>query len=172
MKAKDLQRIIGQSFHDSQRIVAFNFEGNGLGECDIITLTNANLIYEYEVKISRSDFKADFKKRFKHEKLSGKWIDKIKSNTFNIPNYFYFACPKDLIKPEEVPEYAGLIYAWDKKYTAGVYDSSFNIKEVEKTQNYLKMVKIAPKLHNGKATDKTIRLILRRLSSICVNKLT
>lgn len=29
------------------------------------------------------------------------------------PNQLYFACPKDLIKPEEIPAYAGLMYCGD-----------------------------------------------------------
>jgi hypothetical protein len=48
----------------------------------------------YEIKVSRSDFKQD-----------DKW-------QYYLPlcNQFYFACPKGLIKPEEVPGQCGLVY--------------------------------------------------------------
>lgn len=45
------------------------------------------------------------------------------------PNQLYFACPSDLIKPEEIPIYAGLLY-----YEKG----------------YMTMVKKAPYLHKRK----------------------
>lgn len=51
-------------------------------------------VYGYEVKVSRSDFIRD-----------DKW-----HNYLNYCNSFYFVCPKGLIKPEELPEEAGLIY--------------------------------------------------------------
>jgi hypothetical protein len=34
----------------------------------------------------------------------------IPIETIKVPNQFYFACPTDLVKKEEVPDYAGLIY--------------------------------------------------------------
>lgn len=39
-----------------------------------------------------------------------KWYD---SNTFFIPNKFFYACPVGLIKKEQVPPYAGLIHFED-----------------------------------------------------------
>lgn len=114
-------------------------------EADLFSVTSSKYAYEIEVKISRSDFFADFKKPkhhlFKsHKKGFGilrgdqsfiinrdlrycehpdllnfeiKWthIEALKICGSTVPNKFYYACPIDLIKPEEVPEYAGLIYA-------------------------------------------------------------
>lgn len=39
----------------------------------------------------------------------------INIEDFNCPNRFYYCCPEGLIKPEEVPEYAGLMY-YSKEY--------------------------------------------------------
>jgi hypothetical protein len=52
----------------------------------------------YEIKVSRQDFLRDNKA---HEYLA-------------YCNEFYFACPKDVIKENEVPEACGLIYVSDK----------------------------------------------------------
>lgn len=71
-------------------------------ECDALSLNKSGYLTEYEVKISRSDFFADFKKH-RHQFFEME----IESHT---PNYFYYACPPELIKPIELPTYAGLVY--------------------------------------------------------------
>lgn len=72
-------------------------------ELDVVSINKNNFLTEYEVKISRSDFKADAKKK--------KWIYYTdKNHWFKCANYFYYVCPKDLIKVEEIPSFAGLIY--------------------------------------------------------------
>lgn len=72
-------------------------------ESDYLALTKSGYWYEIEVKISRADFKADFKKIEKHNQLAN-------SNEYATPNFYYYAVPENLISVEEVPEYAGLIY--------------------------------------------------------------
>ena len=73
-------------------------------ESDIIVLTKSCLTCEIEIKCSRSDFKADFKKTQKHKRL--------KSGNCPI-NKFFYACPTGMIEPNEIPSYAGLIYVSD-----------------------------------------------------------
>jgi len=71
-------------------------------EVDVLSILKSGYLAEYEVKISRSDFKADAKK--------GKWkFFDLKIET-GIPNYFYYACPTGLIKENEIQGFAGLIY--------------------------------------------------------------
>lgn len=72
-------------------------------ESDVLILTKAVLWYEIEVKISRSDFFNDKKKIGKHNKMTDPEYKRK-------PNYFYYAVPYGMIKPEECPSYAGLIY--------------------------------------------------------------
>ena len=48
------------------------------------------------------------------------------------PNYFYYACPEGIISPDEVPDFAGLLYITDDGYFRGI--------------------KSAPQLHNDKHT--------------------
>lgn len=101
-------------------------------ESDYLTITRSGYAYECEIKISRSDFFNDAKKLNKHLILEGK---KEKPE----PNYFYYAVPKDLIKVEEVPEYAGLIYIIND------YNST--------------IVKEAPKLNKEKQDVEKLNLI-------------
>ena len=85
--------------------------------------------YEIEIKITRADFFADFKKREKHEilktgKYSQRWqqhnretnqwelMSKEVEYTFR-PNKFFYCVPEGLISVNELPEYAGLMYAKD-----------------------------------------------------------
>lgn len=67
-------------------------------ECDYWALTAEGDAREFEIKISRSDFLKDTKKK-KHQDEKG-------------ANYFYYIVPRFLIKPEEVDKRYGLVYVW------------------------------------------------------------
>lgn len=73
-------------------------------ESDYLAITKSGYAYECEIKISRSDFFNDNKKVKKHLILEGKDEEKQR------PNYFYYAVPEGLVKPEEIPDDYGLIY--------------------------------------------------------------
>ena len=145
-------------------------------ESDKLIWTKTGYIYEFEIKISRADFKNDFKnKKEKHIILKGpteeerfmpsfyqsyEWnkhlyesIDDCKARinpgdshlieSHKKPNYFYYAVPEGMIQPEEVPEYAGLIYI---------------LKEYHyERQSYI-IVKKAPCLHKQKYKDGELNL--------------
>lgn len=70
-------------------------------ELDVMSVSKSGMLYEFEVKISRSDFLADKKKR-KH--------DFYKLFPEHQPNYFSYACPTDLIKLNEIGSSVGLYY--------------------------------------------------------------
>ncbi len=65
-------------------------------ECDYWVCDTCGMTKEFEIKISRQDFLKDAKKK-KHLTNSGS-------------NFFYYVCPKDLIKPDEIDKRYGLIY--------------------------------------------------------------
>jgi hypothetical protein len=103
-------------------------------EADSFSVTSSNYSYEIEVKCSRSDFFADFKKP-KHNLFKAfkkgigvlnkgeSWIgspriyhtniDVVTLGYKNSPNKFFYACPVGMIEAHEVPEYAGLIWIMD-----------------------------------------------------------
>lgn len=130
-------------------------------ESDKLIETRSGLIYEFEIKVSKADFKNDFKKKNKHVILEGKedhiptfdglepkYKERYEKNYlvthFKKPNYFYYAVPEGMIDKEDVPDYAGLIYVMPD-------DGEFKF-------NYLKLVKMAPKLHDTKYTDDDLNL--------------
>ena len=104
-------------------------------ESDFWLMTKSNLCYEFEIKISKTDFKNEFKHKIeKHSLLENKNEELIK------PNYFYFAVPENLISIEDIPEYAGLIYITD------IFP-------------YYEIIKSAPKLTDNKQDENTLNLI-------------
>lgn len=106
-------------------------------ESDYIAITKNGYVYEVEIKISRADFLNDFKhKEEKHLLLESKATDE--NSESNCPNYFYYAVPDGLVKEDEIPEYAGLIYL--KPYG-------------------LQIIKDAPKINKDKINIEKLKLI-------------
>lgn len=157
---QNIQNIIGAKFLSQPKYVIENlyvFEW----ESDMLLKTNSGYWYEFEIKISVSDFKHDFVKTDKHEILScgqkkiwyGKWekgekVEYYEHANRRRPNYFYYAVPSEMVDKvkDMVPEYAGLIsidltkrHAWD----IGDYS----------------IVKKAPLLHKEKYDDNDLNLI-------------
>lgn len=139
MDSKFIQKSVQRWLYDcNHHYQALNYARSGYFEADVLGVTLYRMVTEIEVKISLSDYKADFKKVAKHERLLyGKHSD-IRP----IPNLFLYACPDGLIK--EVPEYAGLLW----------------INELGSVM----VVKSAPKLHREKATDKLMLGMLNNLT--------
>jgi len=80
--------------------------GGAWSEADLISVTKAGYISEYEIKVSRADFKADFNKLKHHF---------FKKDQRCFQRYFWFATPSGLIKTSEVPEYAGHMEIFKKR---------------------------------------------------------
>lgn len=145
-------------------------------ESDLWLMTKSDVTYEFEIKISKADFKNDFKhKTKKHQLFEEKYknkeiytpgyyelLDRYKKRNINediylfekyveehpsqfkydeimLPTYFYYAVPEDMIKEDDVPEYAGLIYMLNY-------------------YPYHKIIKQAPKLTNKKNTIEGLNL--------------
>lgn len=136
MNAKQVQEKVGRLFsnHDHHFLNKYIFGSDW--ECDFFSVTNSGYLYEVEVKISKSDFNADFIK-FKHKLFEGRnetsvikeakyryskrWKKQVRKapekiinpQEVKMPNKFFFACPEGLLTVDDVPEYAGLIYVND-----------------------------------------------------------
>lgn len=184
MTEKDIQRALFKNFssHRYKFINVYYFNN----ESDWLSFLPTGYCYEIEVKISRSDFKADFKKprhevrsknnngnKFYINRLteSGKVVNdpdwefcknfpelviakeyerygsrrgefdvrlqytpysliefkEIKNQ--QIPNKFFYAVPEGLIKPEEVPDYAGLLYITQDGRVKKIKDGKFIHKD-------------------------------------------
>lgn len=109
-------------------------------ESDSLSVTKTGYAYECEIKISRSDFFNDKKKERKHQILEGTYSLKQYEKTYPLrPNYFYYVVPEGLVKPEEVPEFAGLIY-------------------ITEIYPYVKVEKPAPKICDEKIDEEKLNL--------------
>lgn len=106
-------------------------------ECDVLTVTKDRCATEWELKISRSDFKADFKKP-KHRQFrqgDGGYIKR-----------FWYVVPQGLVDIHEIPSYAGLMYYYRKG-----------------NDRYLRPVKYPATLDCQKLDEKTIRRLYRSM---------
>jgi hypothetical protein len=149
--AKEITSVLGRMlFEKGHSPIAPNFQTCLMHECDVISVSKDNYTYEYEIKVSMGDFKADFKKKKKHQWLASKkgvivrkgrrigQIDHL------ICNYFYYVCPACLIAEDLIPEYAGLIWI----HPDGKIDYRIT----------------APRLHTFTADDKLLRKITHNLT--------
>ena len=128
-------KLISWCKGNPSEIIIPNFY-DGPYEMDVFRLMKSGYVIEYEIKISKQDFKKDFTKAhstgwgtrkrttFKHEELIG---------GRRMCNRFFFVVPEGLITMNDIPNHAGLIY--------------FN-------GSTLYVVKNAPLLHRIKITDK------------------
>lgn len=113
-------------------------------ESDALYITKSGYAYEFEIKISRSDFKNDFKHKAKKHQI----LESSDVGITNRPNYFFYVVPEGMVKVEEVPEYAGLIYVIPhfRPSDGTIYRYSFNV------------VKEAKKLHKTKVDEEALSL--------------
>lgn len=136
MTEKDVQAAIARSreFQLRYDIIVPNCYTQYDNEADLFCLRPSGLCDEIEIKVSRSDFRVDAKKHVRiSEKLekptlyrTHRMVRKSKREaleTGHMSNYFWYAVPEGLVKPDEVPSWAGLIYIYSHG-SAGVVKSA------------------------------------------------
>jgi len=101
VNAQTIQHAISNLWLDHTYIIfnAYLFEW----ESDYFSVSESNQVYEVEIKVTKNDFKKDFKKVDKHVLLESK------SEPLKLPNKFFYATPRGLLQTYKIPEYAGLI---------------------------------------------------------------
>ena len=124
------QNLIVPNVSNQMGIVSF--------ETDMLVLTKSNFAYGFEIKVSKSDLKADFKKP-QHKKFNEphrgngkKGLDRFYSKF----KYFYYAVPEQLKECalELIPDFCGLwVYA---KYEYPKTPTFYQAKEPRKLFNY------------------------------------
>lgn len=131
-------------YHTSNHSLLVVPNSNMFGwEADVLIITRALIAHEYEIKISRSDFFADAKKD-KHRHIT-MWRESKGSyrhsgslgdydlDVMQPPNYFWYIVPHDLVRVDETPSFAGLMYV---------------------SMNGIVVMKKAPKLHGEHLTEQ------------------
>lgn len=83
---------------------------------DIFKLTKSGLVVEYEIKVSRADFKNDFSKSYEvYDFSNGGRRIVVKNKHVEMAagrtdiNRFFFVMPAGLVRLAEVPKHCGLI---------------------------------------------------------------
>ncbi len=110
-----------------------------IGKADLLSVTKARLVHEFEIKCTVADFRRDFDdKDTKHDRL-----DRADNRLMALPNYFWFATPPGLLESEDLPDYAGLMLVTDDGCTEE---------------------KAAPRIHCDNLSDKNRRYIERGLT--------
>lgn len=111
MTEAEIQVIIGKDrVLAGHSIVCSNINHLFKGQQDVLSVTKSGLAIEYEIKISRADFKRD-KAKNKEFTFDANTIANADSFYLSkIVNQFYYVVPDGLIGIHELPEYAGLFY--------------------------------------------------------------
>lgn len=124
MNEREVQLAIFNKYSKSNRIIMPNYTPIGWWECDVCCLTKAGYMREWEVKLSASDFRADFKKG-KH-KLMAEESDRC-------PRQFWFVMKEGLVPISDIPDYSGLIYIEERVHSYFDGDHRWlNLNEVKK----------------------------------------
>lgn len=131
------------------RLAVPNTRGLFNYEADCATVTKADFVHEWEIKLTVADFKADFKnKPHKHRVFAERAIAPLTSNQ---PNYFWFVIPHTIVDQIEplVPEYAGLLVVTDRIH----FHHSVLVHRKE-----------APRLHECKMQRRDEEYMMRSMS--------
>lgn len=152
--ASNIQKAFYRSNVQRYEIVAPNiFLTHTSNEMDIIAIRKSSFVDEIEIKISHSDFKADFKKTIRGYQDEYPWIkhdtlkhDELKAGNLEC-NYFSFLVPVELEDKCDIPDYAGL-YVFKQNRVRG----------------YVHEIKKAPLLHRRKITDNLKYHIGRKMA--------
>lgn len=128
MTSKDIQKKLnnyytGNCLYKVPNAFIFKWES------DFFVQRQSKLCYEFEIKVTKADFKKDFDKKDKHQILQ---TGELNGTKYKRPNKFYYIAPKGVIDANDIPSYAGFV-------------------EVQDTfLNDLCLVKDAPNLHKEK----------------------
>ncbi|MCK9446292.1 hypothetical protein M0Q50_05310 [bacterium] len=151
-KSKNIDSALIMYLYEKQYpIISSHCSIDMLQESDILAISKSDYIYEFEVKISKADYKKDFIKEKHNNIINENATEIIKGEmTYILPNYFNYVVPANLITIDDLPEYAGLIYFNE--------DLSFDI------------IKKPKLIHKVKADEKFIRRLAHNLTCKLVFK--
>ena len=133
MDAKHVSRRLYDWLSENERLLIMQnvFVNDSPWESDMVSVTPAFYLTEYEIKVSREDYKRDFEKALsnkvrqkhlpawpkKHDLLASPdpidkrkyYKGKIKNPLIVKPKHFYFVAPAGLLSYKEIPDHCGLI---------------------------------------------------------------
>jgi len=156
MTEADIQKRLMYAWHVQSMLCTtgmFLWEGF---ECDFARVTRASYLYEYEIKVTRPDFLADFKK--KAGRLGPTKHEMIQEGRSPL-KYFSFVSPKGVLKQEDIPERYGWYEVNDEKYYYNSLERRVRPKVLPnaKPLSQEEILKIALKVCNRWVYDKFFR---------------
>lgn len=147
MNASQIELALWFGRRNSSAIVLPRFTPAGWWECDLWCVSRAGYATEIEIKLTVADYRRDAAKTSlmrdpnggirrptsKHQLLA--------AGDQRCPSRFYFAMPADLVPLEEIPAWAGVIWAKFGKYGDVI----------------LKTARHAPRIHSEPARPEAIQ---------------
>lgn len=157
MNERDVQRWIWQDRWNTMALMVPNYTPDGWFECDMFAVTKAGYFYEYEIKLTKADLRADMKKRksgtYKTLRVAGEvrlnHVAGRQKHTMLAegdergPSVFFYVVPVDLVGARAVPSWAGLIYVGERGGLHGYH-------------GLLSVVRQAPRRHQTKVARKIV----------------
>jgi len=144
--ASEIEYRVAKYFDPRRNIIVPNvWWGWGLNhECDLVVLTKSGYAYEVEIKVSKSDLRADLKKRWGH---SSKRLRRL-----------YFAVPEKLesCALELVPKSAGILKI--QQTDTGRWPYPGNVSKVREAQINLEARRLNPEEELKLAALGTMRI--------------
>jgi hypothetical protein len=138
--AKNMTRSFLRQNMDKFEMAFPNVHKDHWGELDIMGVRPSGYIEEFEIKVSRSDFRADFKKLNTWKKgdllewseTMHRRIEQPKHECLRqrecFPNRFSFLVPEGLVSADDIPDGLGLYYA----VKSSASESGFWITQIKK----------------------------------------
>jgi len=127
MTCREIQEALFRAYDTAGSIICFNSTKVLCHEADVLVLRKSGVTIEVEVKVSRSDFMADFRKVEKHKQMQRGYK--------HGPQYFYYAAEPHVIPLDKVPAYAGLLHVFPAPQTRHI------------SETRVVVAKKAPRLH-------------------------
>lgn len=111
MNELSIQLAIFAKLVSSHHHICPNLTPPGWFECDVFAITNAGYMHEFEIKLTKQDFKKDAEKsggwRAKAIGLPAKYA-RIENRDEQGPSRFYYVLPEGIVDSADVPEWAGI----------------------------------------------------------------
>ena len=110
LKIEELVHAFINSHCDFEKELVLTNHFQADWEADILVINSEGFSHEIEIKLSKSDFRNDFKKSYVHPATGEKFLkhDKISCGDY-MCNAFSFLVPMGMISHDAVPEHCGII---------------------------------------------------------------
>ncbi len=110
IKVEELTHAFIQEFCDFEKDIVLTNYFHTDWEADILIINKEGFSHEIEIKMSKADFKNDFKKSYTNHQTGEKFLkhDKIGCGDY-VCNQFSFLLPMGMIDAATIPKHCGII---------------------------------------------------------------